>query len=447
MIEKGFIRPSHSPWGAPVLFVKKKDGSLRLCIDYRGLNKVTIKNKYPLPRIDDLFDQLAGSRVFSRIDLRSGYHQLKVRAEDIPKTAFRTRYGHYEFLVMSFGLTNAPAAFMELMNRVFHDYLDKFIIVFIDDILVYSKTREDHETHLRLALERLQSEKLYAKFSKCEFWLDRVMFLGHIVSEEGVVVDPTKIEAIINWKQPKTVTEIRSFLGLAGYYRRFVEAFARLAGPLTALTRKDHKFVWNERCEQSFQELKRRLTTAPVLTIPQGTEGFEIYCDASKQGLGAVLMQHGKVVAYASRQLKEYETRYPTHDMELAAVVFALKMWRHYLYGLHCKIFTDHKTLKYIFTQKNLNVRQVRWLELLSDYDIDIQYHPGKANKVADALSRKTYDTLAVMRMLLGELANEIKDFEMVIVQGRMANLEVRPTILEDIRKAQEEDDYVVKAR
>ena len=284
-----------------MLFVKKKDGSLRLCIDYRGLNKVTIKNKYPLPRIDDLFDQLAGSRVFSRIDLRSGYHQLKVRAEDIPKTAFRTRYGHYKFLVMSIGLTNAPAAFMKLINRVFHDYLDKFIIVFKDDILVYSKTPEDYETHLRLALERLQSEKLYAKFSKCEFWLDRVMFLGHIVSEEGVAVDPAKIEAIINWKQPKTVTEIRSFLGLAGYYRRFVEAFARLAGPLTALTRKDHKFVWSERCEQSFQELKRRLTTAPVLTIPQGTEGFEIYCDASKQGLGAVLMQHGKVVAYASR--------------------------------------------------------------------------------------------------------------------------------------------------
>ena len=197
-----------------MLFVKKKDGSLRLCIDYRGLNKVTIKNKYPLPRIDDLFDQLAGSRVFSRIDLRSCYHQLKVRAEDIPKTAFRTRYGHYEFLVMSFGLTNAPAAFMELMNRVFHDYLDKFIIVFIDDILVYSKTREDHETHLRLALERLQSEKLYAKFSKCEFWLDRVMFLGHIVSEEGVAVDPAKIEAIINWKQPKTVTEIRSMMNV-----------------------------------------------------------------------------------------------------------------------------------------------------------------------------------------------------------------------------------------
>ena len=243
------------------------------------------------------------------------------------------------------------------------------------------------------------------------------------------------------------MTEVRSFLGLVGYYCHFVEAFARLAGPLTTLTRKDHKFVWIERCEQSFQELKRRLTTAPVLTISQGTEGFEIYCDASKQGLGAVLMQHGIVVAYASRQLKEYETRYPTHDMELAAVVFALKMWRHYLYRLHCKIFTDHKTLKYIFTQKNLNVRQVRWLELLLDYDIDIQYHPGKANKVADVLSRKTYITLAVMRMLPGELAKEIKDSEMVIVQGRMENLEVRPTILEDFRKAQEEDEYVIKAQ
>ena len=358
LIEKGFIRPSHSPWGAPVLFVKKKDGSLRLCIDYRELNKVTIKNKYPLPRIDDLFDQLAGSKVFSKIDLRSGYHQLKVKEEDIPKTAFRTRYGHYEFLVMSFRLTNAPAAFMDLMNRVFHDYLDKFIIVFIDDILVYSKSSEDHETHLRLALERLQSEKLYAKFSKCEFWLDKVMFLGHIVSYEGVSVDPAKIEAVMNWKQPKSVTEIRSFLGLAGYYRRFVEGFAKLAAPLTALTRKEHKFVWTEKCESSFQKLKTRLTTAPVLTIPQGSEGFAIFCDASKQGLGAVLMQHGKVIAYASRQLKDYETRYPTHDMELAAVVFALKMWRHYLYGVHCEIYTDHKTLKYLFSQKNLNVRQ-----------------------------------------------------------------------------------------
>ena len=257
LIEKGLIRPSHSPWGAPVLFVKKKDGSLRLCIDYREINKATIKNKYPLPRIDDLFDQLAGSAVFSKIDLRSGYHQLKIREEDVPKTAFRTRYGHHEFLVMPFGLTNAPAAFMDLMNRVFEDYLDKFVIVFIDDILIYSRSREEHAQHLRSVLQRLQSKKLYAKFKKCEFWLDKVVFLGHVVSKEGIAVDPTKIEAVTNWQRPKNVTEVRSFLGLAGYYRRFVEGFAKIANPLTALTRKEHKYTWTEPCEGSFQELKK----------------------------------------------------------------------------------------------------------------------------------------------------------------------------------------------
>ena len=219
LVDKGYIRPSVSPWGAPVLFVKKKDGTMRLCIDYRQLNKVTIRNKYPLPRIDDLFDQLRGASVFSKIDLRSGYHQLKVRETDVPKTAFRTRYGHYEFLVMPFGLTNAPAVFMDLMNRIFHPYLDQFVIVFIDDILVYSKSREEHERHLRTVLQMLREKKLYAKFSKCEFWLKQVMFLGHIVSEAGVCVDPQKTEAITRWEQPKTVSEVRSFLGLAGYYR------------------------------------------------------------------------------------------------------------------------------------------------------------------------------------------------------------------------------------
>ena len=208
LLEKGVIRPSVSPWGAPVLFVKKKDGSMRLCIDYRELKKLTIKNKYPLPRIDDLFDQLKGAVCFSKIDLRSGYHQLKIKPEDIPKTAFRTRYGHYEFLVMSFGLTNAPAAFMDLMNRVFKKYLDKFVIVFIDDILIYSKNEEDHAEHLRITLEILRKKKLYAKFSKCEFWLREVQFLGHVVNHEGIKVDPAMIEAILNWERPKTPTEV-----------------------------------------------------------------------------------------------------------------------------------------------------------------------------------------------------------------------------------------------
>ncbi|XP_074374353.1 uncharacterized protein LOC141714751 [Apium graveolens] len=238
----------------------KKDGSVRLCIDYRELNKVTIKNRYPLPRIDDLFDQLKGAKCFSKIDLRSGYHQLKIKEEDIPKTAFRTRYGHYEFLVMPFGLTNAPVAFMDLMNRVFKKYLDKFVVVFIDDILIYSKSEEEHKQHLWIALEILRQEKLYAKFTKCE--------------NEGVKVDPAKIEAVMNWERPKTPTEVRSFLGLAGYYRRFVKDFSKIATPLTKLTRKNQKFEWSAECEDSFQELKQKLVTAPVLVLPDDQGNF-----------------------------------------------------------------------------------------------------------------------------------------------------------------------------
>ena len=339
LLSKGFIRLSISPWGAPVLFVKKKDGSLRLCIDYRQLNRVTIRNQYPLPMIDELFDQLQGSREYSKIDLRSGYHQLKVWENDVSKTAFRTRYGHYEFLVIPFGLTNALAAFMDLMNRVFSPYLVKFVIVFIDDILVYSSSPEEHAEHLRTIMQILRERQLYAKFSKCQFWLDKVAFLGHVISVEGVSVDPKKIEAVVNWKPPKNVSEVRSFLGLAGYYMKFAEGFSKIAAPLTKLTRKDVKYDWVDACQQSFEELKGRLTSAPVLALPNGRDGFVVYSDASRQGLGCVLMQNDRVIAYASRQLKKHEENYPTHDLELAAVVFALKIWRHYLYGVPCRIF------------------------------------------------------------------------------------------------------------
>ncbi|GJT07283.1 putative reverse transcriptase domain-containing protein [Tanacetum coccineum] len=387
--DKGFIRPSHSPWGAPVLFVKKKDGSFRMCIDYRELNKLTVKNRYPLPRIDDLFDQLQGSCYFSKIDLRSGYHQLRVHEDDIPKTAFRTRYGHFKFTVMPFRLTNAPAVFMDLMNRVCKPYLDKFVIVFIDDILIYSKTKEDHEVHLRLVLELLRKEKLYAKFSKCEFWLQEVHFLGHVVNQSGIHVDPGKIEAVKNWKAPTTSSEIRSFLGLAGYYRRFIANFSKIAKPLTSLTQKNQKYVWGVEQEEAFQTLKNNLCDAPILSLPDGVEDFVVYCDASNQGLGCVLMQRNKVIAYASRQLKIHEKNYTTHDLELGAVVFALKTWRHYLYGTKSVIYTDHKSLQHIFDQKELNMRHGGGFDFIRDYECKIRYHSGKANVVADALSRK----------------------------------------------------------
>ncbi|GKB57051.1 putative reverse transcriptase domain-containing protein, partial [Tanacetum coccineum] len=359
--DKGFIRPSFLPWGAPVLFVKKKDRSFRMFIDYRELNKLTVKNRYLLPRIDDLFDQLQGSSVYSKIDLRSGYHQLRVREEDIPKTAFKTRYSHYEFQVMLFGLTNAPAVFMDLMNRVCKPYLDKFVIVFIDDILIYSKNKQEHEEHLKLILELLKKEELYAKFSKCEFWISKVQFLGHVIDSQGLVV----------------------------YYRRFIEGFSKITKPMTKLTQKKVMFGWGNKQEAAFQLLKQKLCSAPILALPEGSEDFIAYCDASIKGLGTVLMQRDKVIAYASRQLKIHEKNYTTHDLELGAVVFALKIWRHYLYGTKCTVFTDHKSLQYILNQMELNMRQCHWLELLSDYDCEIRYHLGKANVVADALSRK----------------------------------------------------------
>ncbi|KAA0025895.1 pol protein [Cucumis melo var. makuwa] len=347
--------------------LKKKDGSMRLCIDYRELNKVTIKNRYPLPWIDDL-------------------------------------YGHYEFIVMSFGLTNAPPIFMDLMNKVFKDFLETFVIVFIDDILIYSKTEAEHEEHLHQVLETLRANKF-----------------------EGVSVDPTKIEAVTSWPRPSTVSEIRSFLGLAGYYRRFVEDFSRIARPLTQLTKKGTPFVWSPACESSFQELKQKLVSAPVLTVPDGSESFVIYNDASKKGLGCVLMQQ-----------------------ELAAVVFALKIWRHYLYGEKIQIFTDHKSLKYFFTHKELNMRQRRWLELVKDYDCEILYHPGKANVVADALSRKVAHSAA----LITKQAPLLRDFETVEiavsvgeVTSQLAQLSVQPTLRQRIIVAQLKDPYLVEKR
>ncbi|GAU48779.1 hypothetical protein TSUD_406220 [Trifolium subterraneum] len=374
LLQKHFIRPSVSPWGAPVLLVKKKD------------------------------DQLRGATIFSKIDLRSGYHQIRIRTSDVSKTAFRTRYGHYEFLVMPFGLTNAPAIFMDYMNRIFQPYLDKFVVIFIDDILIYSKDPQEHAEHLRIVLNILREKQLYVKFSKCEFWLSEVKFLGHVISQGGVFVDPSKVEAVLNWERPRTVSEIRSFLGLAGYYRRFILGFSEIALPLTRLTRKGAAFVWDELCENSFNLLKQKLTSAPVLVIPDPDKKYVVYCDASNKGLGCVLMQEGAVVAYASRQLKPHEENYPTHDLELAAIIFALKIWRHHLYGVQFALYSDHKSLRYLFDQKDLNMRQRKWMEYLKDFDFELNYHPGKANVVADALMKSTYKASRYAEIFLEEI-------------------------------------------
>ncbi|GJS98719.1 reverse transcriptase domain-containing protein [Tanacetum coccineum] len=360
-----------------------------MCIDYRELNKLTVKNRYPLPRIDDLFDQLQGSSVYSKIDLRSGYHQLRVMDEDIPKTTFRTRYRHYEFHVIPFGLTNTPAVFIDLMNLVCKPYLDKFVIVFIDDILIYSHNKEEHADHLRIILELLKKEKLYAKFSKCDFWISIVQFLGHVIDSQRIHVDPAKIKAVKNWASPTTPIEVRQFLGLVGYYQRFIKGFSKIAKSLTKLTQKNKKYIWGEDQESAFQLLKQKLCEALILALPEGNDDFVVYFDASHQGMGAVLMQREKVISYASRQLKPHEENYTTHDLELGAVVFALKIWRYCLYGTKCTMFTDHKSLQHILDQKELNMRQHCWLELLTDYDCEICYHPGKANVVADALIQK----------------------------------------------------------
>ena len=296
---------------------------------------------------------------------------------------------------MPFRLTNAPAAFIYLMHRVFHPYLDQFVVVFVDDILIYSQSEREHEDHLRIVLQLLREHQLYGKFSKCEFWLTEVRFLGHVVLAPGVSVDQKKVEVVMSWERLKSVFEIHSFLGLVGCYKRFIEDFSRLAAPMMRLTRMEVKFDWDDRCWEAFQELNRRLTTTPILIVSDRGQGYTVYCDASRARLGCVLMQSGRVVAYGSRQLKNHEQNYPTHNMELAAVVFALKIWRHYLYGEQFEECSDHKSLKYIFMQQDLNMRQHRWMEFLEDYDFTLHYHPSKENVVADALNRKSQGAFA----------------------------------------------------
>ena len=393
LVKAGFIQPSKSPFGAPILFVKKKDGTMRMCVDYRALNNVTIKNSYPLPRVDELFDRLQGAKYFSKIDLRSGYHQIRISPEDVPKTAFRTRYGHFEFLVLPFGLTNAPGTFMHLMHQAFREHLDDFVLVFLDDILIFSKTLEEHEDHVRKVLDILRREKLYAKESKCEFFRTEVEFLGHMVGRDGVRMMEDKVKAIADWPEPKNVRDVRAFLGTAGYYRKFIKDFSLLSSPLSELTKESVKFVWATEQQQAFVRLKHALQHGPVLVLPDPDLPYTVHTDSSGFATGAVLMQdQGKglqPIAFMSKKMLDAETRYPVHEQELLAIINSLSNWRHYLSGRKFTLLTDHKSLQHFKTQPQLSGRQSRWKDVIANFDFDIEYIEGKSNVVADGLSRR----------------------------------------------------------
>ena len=396
MLEHGFIRPSDSPYGAPVLFVPKKDGSLRFCIDYRWLNKKTVKNRYPLPLPEELFDRLGSAKVFSKIDLRSGYWQMPVKPGDVHKTAFKTRWGLYEFLVMPFGVTNAPAQFMNMMNALLGEYLDKFVLVFLDDVLIYSANPQDHAEHLRKVLGKLREHKLFAKASKCEMLKTSVEFLGQQISRGGMTPTEAKLKAVRDWATPEDVKGVRSFLGFANYYRRFVQNFAAIADPLTSLTRKDVEWQWGPYQRRAFQQLKEALCAAPVLLFPDPKLPYTVVTDASGTAAGGVLMQDQgdglQPLAFLRRRLKPTEQRYSAYERELAAVAYCLQSWRHYLEGCPggVTVVTDHQPLVRIMDQQVLTRVQTRWLRLGLFQSIrpTIKYQPGKANVVADALSR-----------------------------------------------------------
>ena len=394
LLEKGWIRPSSSMYGAPVLFVRKPDGSLRMCIDYRALNQQTVRDRYPLPRIDELLDQLGGAAIYSRLDLASGYYQMRMHPEDIHKTAFTCRYGLFEWTVMPMGLTNAPSAFMRHMHRVFGRCLDRFLVVYLDDLLLFSRSVEEHVTHLREVLSRLREHSLYAKPSKCEFGKSEIAFLGHRVSQAGISMDPTKVQAVVDWPQPQDVSQLRSFMGLANYFRRFVDGFAQVAAPLTdLLNTKSLGEHWGEAQDGAFARLKQALVSAPVLRVADPNRPFVLQTDASDFAVGGVLLQEfsGQLhpIAFHSRKLTSAERNYTVSEREMLGVVECVKSWSHYVGGSGATVHTDHKSLEYFWRQPKMQGRQTRWMECLQQHHVDLLYIKGEHNVVADALSRR----------------------------------------------------------
>ena len=390
LLRHGLIRESQSPCAVPALLAPKKDGTWRLCVDCRAINRITVRYRFPIPRIDDLLDQLAGAAIFSKLDLQNGYHQVRIREGDEWKTAFKTGEGLYEWLVMPFGLSNAPSTFMRLMNEVLRAYAGKFLVVYFDDILVYSRSLEEHRLHLWAVCATLQKAKLFANLTKCSFLNTSVPFFGFIISSAGVSVDPAKTAAIRDWPVPQSLFELRSFHGLAQFYRRFVRNFSSHAAPLTDLFRQT-SFSWNPEAERAFHQLKLALTTAPVLRLPDFDKLFDVAADASGVGIGAVLSQESHPVSYFSEKLSEAKLRYSNYDRELYAVVQSLRFWRHYLLHNDFTLYSDHDALRFLHSQKKLSSRHAKWSEVLQEFTFSLRHRPGRDNKVADALSRRQH--------------------------------------------------------
>lgn len=393
-LASGFIRPSQSPAGAPILFVKKKDGSLRLCVDFRGLNRVTRKNRYPLPLIPELVDRLGKARYFSKIDLRNAYYQVRIREGDEWKTAFRTRYGHFEYRVMPFGLTNAPATFQHLVNTTFTDMLDTCVVAYLDDILIYSETLEQHQSHIRQVLARLRKARLYARPKKCSFYARSVEFLGFIIDADGVRMDPEKLESIRSWPVPNSVRDVQSFLGFTNFYRQFIAGYSGIAAPLTGMT-KSKIFEWTPEAQSAFETLKSAFESAGILRHADMDRPFLVETDASDFAGAAVLSQTFEdglhPVAFFSRKFKGPELNYTVHDKEMLAIVWAFEHWRAHLEGgpHTVRVITDHQPLVYFNTKRALDRRQARWMEFLQRFDFVIEHRPGRMSGKPDALSRR----------------------------------------------------------
>ncbi|XP_057526371.1 uncharacterized protein LOC130805605 [Amaranthus tricolor] len=405
LMQRGYVRESLSPCAVPTLLVPKKDGTWRMCIDSRSMNNITIKYRFPIPRIDDILDELGGSQWFSKVDLRSGYHQIRMKAGDEWKTAFKTKYGLYEWLVMPFGLTGAPSTFMRLMNEILRPFLGKFIVVYLDDILIYSREKEEHMRHLQQLFEVLRKQRLYAKLEKCNFLLPEVSFLGYVIGKTGVRVDPEKVKAIKEWPTPTTLTQVRSFHGLASFYRRFIKDFSSVLAPVTECT-KQGKFEWTPAAQQAFETLKDMMCKAPILKLPDFTKPFELECDASGVGIGAVLVQEGRPVAFFSEKLNDSRLNYSTYDKEFYAIIRAFEHWSHYLRIQPFVLHTDHESLKYINSQHKFSSRHARWVEFMQTFDFSARYKVGKTNIIADALSRK--------HCMIGILGSKILGFEFI---------------------------------